>query len=236
MILGRYEHPASACLDELDYAVRQMTDRLVVFNAHFYEAPKGAIIFNTEDVQCATQDGSFVVEDPKALWEGHEVWDTFASTAAKCGAKHVPVGYHRSMERFKPAAEQDIDVVLYGVLNQRRRDVIEGLSARGLKAVHLPRSYGRRRDAILARSKLVLQMQYNPHGEWNTLRTAHCVSNRTPILSESHPTAWDFIPSCRYESLIDEAERIARAPVAERRDIADFALANFKSMPMELPS
>ncbi len=241
MILGRFEHPASACFDEIDAACAAIDrehgrNRVIAFNVHAFEVPEGAIAFNTEDVMCASQDGSFVVDDPLALWAGHEVWDAFASCAEKYGAKHVPIGYHASMERFARAPEQDIDVFFCGVLNERRKAILDGISARGLTVVHLPRIYGRQRDALLSRAKLSLQVQYNPFGEWNTFRTSHCVANRVPMLSEFHPSTWGFLPSCAYDEIVDRAEAIVRGPASVREAAADHALEEFKKTPMELPS
>ncbi len=236
MILGRFEHPSSACFDEIDFAVRQMTDRTVCFNAHLFEAPPGSIIFNLEDVMVPALDGSFVVEDPTALWADHEVWDGFESTSAKYDSRFVPVGHHPSMERFAPASCKDIDVFFCGVMNPRRKAVLDGLTARGLHVVHFTRCYGRRRDDLLSRSKLSLQMQYNPHGEWNTLRTAHCVANGVPILSEAHPTAWGFLGQVPYERLVDVAEEIVRGPPDLRAAAAAHALEEFRKMPLVLPS
>jgi hypothetical protein len=236
MILGRFEHPSSACFDEIDFAIRQMTDRTVCFNAHLFEPPPGAIVFNTEDVMCATQDGSYVEQDPAKAWAGHEVWDCFASNAAKYGATYVPVGYHPSMERFGRASCLDIDVFFCGVLNPRRKTILEALAEKGLRVVYYPRVYGRSRDDLLSRAKLSLQMQYNPHGQWNTLRTAHCVANGVPIVSETHEGAWPFIEHREYAALVDFVFDLVKGPPERLAAMAERSLAEFRKMPMELPS
>lgn len=232
MILGRYTHPSSACFDELDVALRAITDRTICLNAHFYEAPPGSIIYNLEDVGVSSNDGAFVVKNPQELWAGHEVWDFQPNTY---GAKHVPLGHHPSFERFNPEPSPDIDIVFYGVLNPHRCRVLDGLLERGLKVVALPRCYGRERDGLLARAKLVLNMQYNVMGSWPSLRVAHLVSNRVPVLTEAHKDSWSFIPSCPYGEMVDVAEAMVRGPVMDRWESAAYALEEFRKMPLVLP-
>ncbi len=240
MILGRYQHPSSACFDEIDFAVRAIDKaagrtRDVCFNAHLYEAPPGAIIYNLEDAFIPSNDSAFVLTDPGALWAGHEVWDFDEANAKAYGAKFVPLGHHASMERFKPH-DEDLDVVFYGVMNPHRKKILDGLTARGLKVLYMPRCYGKTRDMHLSRAKLALNMQYNVAGTWPSLRVAHLCSNRVPVLSEAHPEMWPFIRSAPYDDLIDTAERLARGPASERAGMADHALTEFRKMPLELPS
>jgi hypothetical protein len=219
----------SRCFVEIDEAVRAMTDRAVCFNAHRGIAPPGSIVFQTENVPLQ-------VADPRALWPDHEIWDLSASNAAKYGATHVPIGYHPSMERFKRAASPDIDVVFSGAINQRRADILNELQARGLRVVVVPVNlYGRGRDALLARAKLALNMQFYPDGIFPALRVAHLVANHVPVLSEYTEEGWGFIPTCAIGEMVDRAERMVRDP-ADAKDNAAFSYLRFKEMPMVLPS
>jgi hypothetical protein len=178
VIVGLETQTFAQCFVELDDAVRAMTDRVVAFNAHRGEAPPGSIIMQTENVPLQ-------VADPRALWPEHEIWDISASNAAKYGATHVPVGYHPSMERFTRARDLDIDVVFSGAINERRAAVLNDMQARGLNVVVVPlRLYGRGRDALLARAKLAINMQFYPEGIFPSLRVAHLVANHVPVLSE----------------------------------------------------
>ncbi len=229
MIVGRDTQTFSQCFVEIDDAVRAMTDRTVCFNAHRAEAPPGSIIYQTENVP--TQ-----VADPRAMWPDHEIWDISASNAAKYGAKHVPIGYHPSMERFKRADVLDIDVVFSGAINDRRAKVLNELQARGLRVVVVPvRTYGRQRDALLARAKLALNMLFYEDGIFPALRVAHLVANHVPVLSERCPEGWPFISTCEFTDIVDATERIVRDEQAAREN-AEYALEAFRAMPMVLPS
>ncbi len=243
MILGRDRHAASACFDEYDAAVRAIDrdagrNRVVCFNAHLYAPPDGAIVYNMEDVLVPSHDGSMVVTDHATMWAGHEVWDPFPSHKGKHGFTHVPFGYHPSMERFSRVSPpaQDIDVLFVGCLNPRRRAVLDGLKTRGLNVVYRQGCYGEERDALLARSKLALQMQYNPVGEWGQLRVLHCIANRVPVLSETHPSAAWGVKQCAYESLVDEAEFMVRGATHQyRAALAEVSYRALRAQPMVLP-
>lgn len=77
-------------------------------------------------------------------------------------ADHVPLGYEADAAPVRdtpPGREQDIDVVFYGTLSQRRLKVLQQLEARGLRVVYpLTRWTAEERDGYLQRAKLVLNM------------------------------------------------------------------------------
>lgn len=223
MILGLDRHPQAACFLEVDAAVSAMTDRVVCFNAHTFEAPPGAVVFNLENVPRQV--------DP-SRWAGHEVWDFSERNAAQYKATHVPIGYHPSMERFERAPTKDIDVVFSGCLNERRMAVLQGLADRGLDVAVLPPGvYGKKRDDVLARARLALNMLYYEDGVFPALRVAHLVANRVPVLSEACPEGWSFVPTCAYGEMVDAAVRLLR----EGQQAAEVPYEEFRKMPMVLP-
>ncbi len=233
MICGRYQHPPSACFDEVDIAVAQLdvfaSRRVVAFNAHMFRAPEGAVIFNTENLPAQ-------VPDWKERYAGHELWDMSARNCALTGATHVPIGYHPSMTRFSRAHIPDIDVVFTGCLNARRSHVLDELTDRGYSVVVIPSggSYGAARDAVLARSRLAINMLYYEDGIFPALRVAHLVANRVPVLSERCAEGWEIVPTVLYGGLVDRA--IAMLQGADLDDAAEAALDAFKKMPMRLPT
>lgn len=228
MICGRYEQPASACFDEIDVAIRQMTDRVVALNAHAFPAPKGSVIYNTENLPLQ-------VPDWEERFDGHELWDMSVRNCELTGAKHVPIGYHPSMERFKRAPVPDIDVVFTGCLNERRAKVLDGLRARRLHVVHIDAGtlYGAERDAILARSKLALNMLFYPSGVFPMLRVVHLAANHVPMLSEECEGVQGF--ACPYDQIVDRAANLVRQPVLLHM-VAAKNYDDFKAVPMRLPS
>lgn len=92
------------------------------------------------------------------------MWDYSAANVARLAALgvaalHVPIGYHPVLARIERAAE-DLDVLFYGSLNERREAVLDGLEARGLQVASVFGVYGAERDALIARAKLVLNVHY----------------------------------------------------------------------------
>lgn len=226
MILGIDQHPAAHCFVEIDDAVRAMTDRLVVFNAHAYDAPEGAVIFQTE---CIPEQVS------ASRFANRECWDLDRQNCTRYPATYVPIGWHASMERFTRAQHQDIDVVFSGCINERRARVLQALADRDLNVVVIqPGVYGAERDAVLARSRLALNMLWDDGRIFPALRVAHLVANHVPVLSERARDGWSFVPTVEYGDLVDAAERAVRDRVAAE-DNAAFSYERFRAMPMVLP-
>jgi hypothetical protein len=233
VICGLETQTFAKCFVEIDEACRALTDRTIAFNAHRAPAPPGAVAYNLENVPLQVTPDAF---------PDHEVWDFSARNveawrAAGREVKHVPVEYHPSMERFKRAAVLDIDVVFCGALNERRVKVLDALRARGLKVVVVPtRFYGRQRDAILARAKLALNMLFYEDGLYPTLRTAHLVANRVPVLSELAPEMPAWSPGgVPWGMLTEIAEAMIGSPADHLEDAACARFDLFKATPLVLP-
>ena len=236
MILGKDRHPAARCFEEINDAVEALTQRPVVFNAHAFpnEIPPGAVVFNLENVPGQVQPTAF---------QNHEVWD-FSSRNVEAwrprAVTHVPIGYHPTMERFqmRPWEERDIDVVFCGCMNERRASVLNELRAKGLN-VHVigpGEAYGAERDAILARSKLALNMLFHEGGVFPVLRAAHAAANRLPMLSEQAPAApfWTTGGRCPYYKLADRCEWLLQRPDL-LQELAEETYLTFKAQPLVLP-
>ena len=231
MILGLTDHPAANCFVELDDALSQLTTRTVVLNAHAFPdlIPEGAVVMQTESVP------EQIFNTLSYLQERNEVWDISARNAEHYTPTHVvPIGYHPSFERFAPV-EPEYDIAFTGCLNTRRAAVLNALAERGLVVAYVGVGmYGAERDAILARSRLAINMLWEPGRIFPSLRVAHLVSNRVPVLSERCVDGWSFVPTCPYEDLVDVAERVVRDG-ARAQENAAYSLEEFRKMPLVLP-
>lgn len=237
MILGRDKHIHSACFDEIDEAVDLMSwtcQPQVVFNAHSFPhgIPEGAIVYNFENVGVQVTTGAY---------REHKVWDFSAKNCevwkdAGRDVTHVPVGYHPSMERFTPAKVKDIDVVFSGCINERRAKVLREMEELGLNVMVTPFGvYGPERDAIIARAKLALSMQYYEGGVFPALRVAHLVANNVPVLSETNPECAFSVHQTHERNLAQAAEGLLRDISKTGGYLARKALADFKRNPLVLP-
>jgi hypothetical protein len=121
-----------------------------------------------------------------------EVWDysieniAYLQKELEITAKHVPLGYHPSLNRIKhlPWADKDIDVLFYGAIFGRREVVLNELRASGLNVKTLLGVYGAERDAWIARSKIVLNLHAYESGIFEQVRVSYLLNNGCPVVSE----------------------------------------------------
>ena len=97
---------------------------------------------------------------------------------------HVPVGYVPEMRRIDNQAEQDIDVLFYGLVDERRQKILDGLAARGLNVKVLQFIYGEERDQHIARSKVVLNMRREGMRIFEVARVSYLLANSKAVVSE----------------------------------------------------
>jgi hypothetical protein len=165
--------------------------RHIVLGAHLLaaegrEPPPGAILYNLEQVQPGSP---WFRPELLDLCRRHEVWDYSRANADALEGlgvprpRLVPVGYVPELTRIAPAPE-DIDVLFYGSMNDRRRAVLEELARRGAR-VHVAFGvYGEERDRLVARSRLVLNVHFYEAKVFEIVRVSYLLANRRAVVSE----------------------------------------------------
>ena len=109
-------------------------------------------------------------------------------------AKHLAVGYDPSLEVLVPrAAARDIDVLFYGSISPRRREVLREIQRRGVGLYFAFGAYGAERDALIRRSRLVLNMHSYEHATLEVARLGHLWANQVPVISEIGSTTEDSL-------------------------------------------
>ena len=163
-----------------------------VFGAHLIGPgvglPANSVIVNLEQVR----SGMFAQrEHYKELLKRHPVLDYSPRNVAQLkqltGNSHVyvlSVGYMTALTRITPAPRQDVDILFYGVINERRQKIIDALMGAKLAVKTLPGIYGAERDAWIARSKLVLNVHYYEDKIHEIVRTSYLLANRKAVVSE----------------------------------------------------
>jgi len=213
----------------------------IVFGAHLLPAgtvlPSDAILYNLEQIV----DGAlWVTPAYLELLRRHRVWDYSARNVEAlrglgvADARHAPLGYAAVLERIAPAVE-DIDVLFYGVHNERRASLLRRLSERGLKVVHANGVYGGERDALVARARIVLNVHFYERARLEIPRCFYLMANGRFVLSETSPDAEEtglaggmaFAP---YGGLEDACARYLRHP-EERAAIAAAGKALIRGRP-----
>ena len=139
---------------------------------------------------------------------------------------YVPIGYVPELTRIAPAPE-DIDVLFYGMLSERRYAVLRDLHDRGLRVKWLSGVLGASRDAWIARSKIVLNVHYWEAKIFEIARVSYLLANRRAVVSErgTDPTLERELASgvafADYDELVDRCIELlgderARHELAER--------------------
>jgi hypothetical protein len=99
---------------------------------------------------------------------------------------HVPVGYVPELTRIAAGEPQDIEVLFYGAMNDRRQRVIDALRAAGLAVCAVFGMYGPARDRLIARAKVVLNLHYYDASVFEIVRVAYLLANRKAVVAECH--------------------------------------------------
>lgn len=150
--------------------------------------PPRSIVYNSEVV---TDDSTWMAGSYKHLLLSHEVWDYSERNVEKLAAlgikaRFVPLGYVSEMTRIQPT-EQDIDVLFYGSMNPRREKIIRELATLGYAVKAVFGLYGAERDALIARSKIVLNMHFYESHVFEIVRVSYLLSNRKAVVAECDP-------------------------------------------------
>ena len=212
LVLNRFEQGAAAN---------------IVLGAYLLNVlPSGAIVYNLE------QQGSKSFVKTRLICESSCVWDYSELNIAawrKAGvfAVHTPIGYAPTLTRIPPLPDQDIDVLFYGSLNPRRRKILNELRDRGLNVRAAFGVYGQKRDKLIARAKVVLNMHYYETKIFEIVRVSYLLANQRCVVSEKSvdvPTELeDAVVEADYENLAARCEELVRnAPLREIRSRQGF--------------
>ncbi len=105
--------------------------------------------------------------------------------------RHVPVGWAPVLEKIKSSSSPDIDVLIYGLPAPLRLQIFHDLCKAGVKCVFLCGLYGESRDGLIARAKLVLNInQYGAGRIFEIVRVSYLLANAKPVVADSMPDTW----------------------------------------------
>ena len=197
-----------------------------------------AIFYNLEQV---SEDTRWLTPEYLELLRRRRVWDYSALNVARLEASgiraaHVPVGYAPGLTRIERVAE-DIDVLFYGSTSQRRLDVIDAIEGAGAVVEVAVGVYGAERDALIARSRIVLNVHYYEAQVFEIVRVSYLLANKRFVVSER---GRDLELERPFESGIafgtyDELPALCRRYMharSERRAIAERGFDAMRARPM----
>lgn len=208
----------------------------IVFAAHISpesvkpQLPPDTIIYNTEQLGSVWMRPEYI-----KLLQNFKVWDySLYNTEVlkrEYGLKNIsfnPVGYCPLLERIThtPEENKDIDVLMYGSVNERRRHIIQSLSNHGLKAMLVHDAFGEDRDKLIARSRIVLNVHYYPNAVLETVRLSYLLNNRCFVITEKSidwkkcEPYWFTMVMSEYNWLVEDCLEYINAP-KRRQNVAD---------------
>jgi hypothetical protein len=175
----------------------------IIFGCHlmreeaYEEIPADSIIFNTEQIG---GDFSEWTQAILTLSRRHRIWDysTHNIAALKCLAdateetgriQRLRLGYHQRLERIRRQAQPDNDdgFAFIGSITKKREDILAKIMLSESLYLHgYFGFYGLARDAILNRSRAVLNIHSHSVRILEWTRILYLIANRVPVIALLH--------------------------------------------------
>ena len=191
----------------------------VILGAQFADPespiPDGSICFNLE--QLGANPMHLISPD---LSKRFKIWEYSSKNMDYwrehgVDAVHVPIGYCPQLSRIAPINYPDLDVLFIGSISPRRAKIIRDLQEIPDLKFHLGVGFGKERDPLIARSKVILNMHYYPsHQLFEQVRCSYLLANRKALVCE---TSTDFpvyldgaVRVATYDELVCACVELAR--------------------------
>ncbi len=210
----------------------------ILFGAHLLTRPlamalpSSVVVYNLEQL-----GGSRIPDWYMDLAARVQIWDytplnlaMWRQVPCLIPPRLVEVGYVPELSRIVSALEQDIDVLFYGAVTARRKRVLDALTAQGVR-VHVGFGvYGRERDTLIARSKLVLNLHAEGSRMFEIVRVSYLLANGKAVVTEASEedlgALADAVAECSYDSAVAVCRHLLEKE-AERRTLEVRALRLF---------
>ncbi|MGL4767365.1 MAG: hypothetical protein ACRCV6_04720 [Formosimonas sp.] len=197
------------------------------------------IVYNWEPA--AADIGRFLPTYIRQMQHAH-VWDysqTNVATLKNAGVQdihYVPMGYVPELQRIVPASVQDIDVLFYGGMNERRTRTIEAIRAKGLQVLtsdEVGFMSDEVRDGYIARAKVVLNLHSFEQAQvFEIARVSYLLANRKAVVAEVNEST-DIEEDVRHavaSGTLDELPQLCWElvhDVAQRQELEERGFAAF---------
>lgn len=184
--------------------------------------PSNTIFVNTEQLY---------KDDQKLLWpsdiyewaRSYETWDYSDRNIEKFNehgifnVKKLDIGYQKELNRIQNSHIQDIDILFYGAIRERRKKIIDDLKSVGLN-IHTftyPNAiWGAERDNLIARSKIILNLHHYDSHIFESVRVFYLLTNKKAVISEISKTTsinevfYKSIKPAPYEELVETCKKL----------------------------
>jgi hypothetical protein len=185
---------------EASYSVNQFDSQAtnIVFGAHLLpvevmqKLPANTIIYSLEQARNLRPEqlapSIHFMARQFQIWDyteaNVEVWRSLGAPRLRI----VPIGYAPVLTRIPKPAVQDIDVLFYGMTGTSRLNAIHVLSHAGLVVMLVSGIYGPARDELIARSKIVLNINlYDFANIFEIVRVSYLLANYKAVVAIKDP-------------------------------------------------
>jgi hypothetical protein len=187
-----------------------------------------SILYNLDQV---SPESPWFSPELLKLFGQYQVWDYSQRNIAELaragvrGVRHLPIGYVPQLTRIH-STEEDIDVLFYGCINERRLRVLTALRDRGLKTAVVFGVYGAQRDHFIARSRIALNIHFYEAKVFEAVRVSYLLANRRFVVSERGSEAAEDaafsqgVVFADYDGLVNACVTYLARP-EERQRVAD---------------
>lgn len=157
--------------------------------------PPETIVYNFEQMRGLNAEA--IKPQLHVAAERFQIWDYSEGNVSgwqSLGAKNVfvvPVSYAPILQRIPKPPTQDIDVLIYGMPGKDRLDAFHYLSHSGLTTVFVCGLYGKARDELIGRSKLIVNINlYEQSKIFEIVRVSYLLANRKAVVSDIYADAY----------------------------------------------
>lgn len=219
-------------------------ENVVILGANLltHYPPAHWIIYNLEQM---TANSSWITNWYIDLLRLHPVWDYSPSNIFELGklgihALLLPIGYSPCLTRIPNLEDENwlndkpLDVLMYGSMNERRQKIFDELKE-VCNAHWAFGVYGAKRDELIARAKLVVNIHFYESKVFEIVRCSYLLSNKKCIVSERgldlelEDKFKDGIVFCDYQDIAKTCRELIDNP-EERNEIAQKGFEIFSQM------
>ena len=177
-----------------NYCDNNPSTKNIVLGAHLLndnlieDIPENTIIFNTEQIESITENWKKKIlnlaKKNIIFWDYSQYNLDYLSKTINIKGKLFQIGYQKELNRINHNIDKNIDVLFYGSINTRRENIINKLKDRKINVKTLFGVYGKERDDLIAKSKLILNMHMYDSKIFEIVRVFYLLSNSIPVISE----------------------------------------------------
>ena len=205
----------------------------------FKQFPPDTIFYNTEQLAEVSPENLWPVWRNIAsqfrVWEYSQrnmaVWEQFQP---KWPPTLVPVGWAPILRRIAKIENEDIDVLFYGLPSNARFVAFNNLCKAWVKCVFACGLYGKERDELIARARIVLNVnRYEQSRIFEVVRVSYLLANEKAVVSDIHPDSFveadlkEAVAFSPLEGIVETCQNLLKDDAA-RRELASRGKAVFE--------